>query len=77
MKIKQSLYSNYIPNKSPNRPNFKKWFLVYKNDLYILYEEFKNVIERNFERHLDFSEEKVFITFVQFVYSYSTKHIQL
>ena len=75
MKRNQCLYPNYIPNESPTRPNFQKWFLEYKDDLYILYNEFKNVIETNYETHLDFKDEKSFITFARFVYSNSSKHI--
>ena len=76
MTRKQCLYSNYIPNETPRRPNFQKWFAEYQQDLYVLYEEFKNVIERNYDFHLDFADEKSFITFVRFVYSNSSKHIQ-
>lgn len=80
MTKKISLYSNYIPHKTPRRTNFSKWFYEFKNDLYILYDQFiKIIISRYHNDNIkkNFDDEESFLLFARFVYNNSSKYIQI
>ena len=71
------LYSNYIPHHTPKRSlNFSKWFHEYKNDLYILYDEFSKLIISRYQEYnikIRFENEETFLIFARIVYNNSSK----
>jgi len=65
--------SNYIPHKSPSKPNFDKWFTTYKKDLINLYNIFTN--QSQTYDYIDWKTNQKFTDFVYMVYNKSSKFI--
>ena len=72
-----SIINNYIPHKTPNRPDFNKWFNEYKYNLACLYGIFKETIEERYasSEYNDWNSEELFLKFCRLIYNKSSKHI--
>jgi hypothetical protein len=77
MKTKKTVISNYIPHKTPFKPNFNEWFNEYKYNLACLFGIFKETIEKRYSESTnnDWNSEKLFLKFCRFIYSKSSKHV--
>ena len=72
--MKRCVISNYIPHKTPKKPDFARWLTTYYDDLLCLYNILNQII---MERHdEDRTGDEDFKRFTRFIYSCSSKHIQ-
>jgi len=75
---RKTVICNYIPHKTPSKPNFNDWCDEYKNDIASLFSIFKENIEDRYPYSIndnDWKSDELFLKFCRLVYNNSSKHI--
>ena len=70
------LFKNYIPHKTPFKPNYNKWFNEYEKEIINLYSIFQEIINDRYQyEKIDWESHKIFILFSIMLYNKSSKYI--
>ena len=73
---KKCVIKNYIPHRTPLRPNFYKWYNEYENHLINLYCIFIGIIKNRYpDSNLDVDDEEYFNLFINHIFDSSSKFI--
>ncbi len=75
--VKKTVLRNYIPHKTPYKPNFADWFNEYKYNLACLFGIFKETLEERYSDSInnEWNSEELFSNFCKLIYNNSSKHI--
>ena len=65
---------NYIPHKTPMKPNFYKWYYEYENNLLDLYSIFLDTIKDRYP-YCKLDTEEYFNLFINNIFDSSSKFI--
>ena len=68
--------SNYIPHKTPKKPNYQMWLERYRNDLIQLYDTYKEIIYQRYDDETDRYSDIEFVKFSKFIFACSSQYIQ-
>ena len=76
---RKTVISNYIPHKTPYKPNFNNWYNEYKYDLACLYSIFKETIDERYSESTnnELESNELFIKFCRLIYNNSAKYINI
>ena len=66
---------NYIPH-TVKKPNYRDWFVCYRNDLLMMYDIFNTTISERYDDEEFKPSEKEFLRFCKFIFDCSSKYIQ-
>lgn len=69
--------SNYIPHKTPVRPNYNKWMLSYSEELNELYSRLIDIMKNRYpDVQIDWNSKVLFFNFCFWVFKRSSKYIR-
>ena len=70
------LFKNYIPHKTPFKPNYNKWFNEYEKEILSLYGILQQIINERYPyEKIDWESEEIFNSFSIMLYNKSSKYI--
>ena len=69
---KKCVINNYIPHKTPNLIKYDRWYNEYKEDLYIMFKNFENILN---ERYKNLNKINYY-EFCLLIFNSSSKYIR-